>query len=108
MLWAFALWAIAHLLVNGDAASVILMGGVGLLALSGTVLIDAKRRATDGEAWRSFADRTSNVPFAAIIAGRAAFGSSGIGWTRIGGGVVLFVLLLLMHPLVIGVSPLPH
>lgn len=107
MLWAFALWAIAHLLVNGDAASVILMGGVGVLALSGTVLIDAKRRAAGGEVWRSFAGRTSNLPFAAIVAGRARFSPSRIGWTRIGGGVALFVLLLLAHPLAIGVSPLP-
>ena len=33
-------WAGAHLLVNGDAASVVLFGGLGLWALSEMVLIN--------------------------------------------------------------------
>ncbi len=33
MLWGMVLWAIAHLLVNGDLASVILFGGLGLWAI---------------------------------------------------------------------------
>lgn len=33
MLWGMVLWAIAHLLVNGDLASVLLFGGLGLWAV---------------------------------------------------------------------------
>tara|TARA_R110000772_G_scaffold41808_1_gene97483 strand:- start:62438 stop:62992 length:555 start_codon:yes stop_codon:yes gene_type:complete len=33
MLWGVTLWAAAHLLVNGDAASLVLFGGLGLWAL---------------------------------------------------------------------------
>ena len=33
MLWGMVVWAVAHLLVNGDAASVLLFGGLGLWAL---------------------------------------------------------------------------
>ena len=33
MLWAVVLWAITHLLVRGDWASVILFGGLGLFAI---------------------------------------------------------------------------
>ncbi len=33
MLWGMVLWAVAHLLVNGDLASLILFGGLGLWAL---------------------------------------------------------------------------
>ncbi len=69
-LWGVALWALAHLIVNGDLASLILFGTLLLLALFGAVSIDAKRRRLFGEQWRQFAQATSNVPFAAIAAGR--------------------------------------
>jgi uncharacterized membrane protein len=41
MLWGFFLWAVAHLLVNGDLASIILFGGLGLWAPLQVRLINA-------------------------------------------------------------------
>jgi uncharacterized membrane protein len=69
-LWGVGLWAFVHLIVNGDLASVILFGSLLLLALGGTVSIDAKRRRSFGDQWSRFIQATSNVPFAAIAAGR--------------------------------------
>ena len=46
------------------------VGGVLVLALGGTAAIDAKRRRGFGEQWMQFAAVTSNVPFAAIVAGK--------------------------------------
>lgn len=40
MLWGMVLWAGAHLLVNGDLASVVLFGGLGLWALAEMVMIN--------------------------------------------------------------------
>lgn len=40
MLIGTAVWAVAHLLVNGDLASVVLFGGLGLWAVVQIVLID--------------------------------------------------------------------
>ena len=40
MLWGAVLWAVAHLLVNGDAPSFVLFGGIGLWALAQMVLIN--------------------------------------------------------------------
>lgn len=40
MLWGQAIWAVAHLLVNGDLASVVLFGGLGLWALLEMALIN--------------------------------------------------------------------
>ncbi len=40
MLWGTVLWAVAHLLVNGDQASLILFGGIGLWALVQMALIN--------------------------------------------------------------------
>ena len=73
-LWGAALWALVHLIVNGDLASLILFGSLLVLALAGTAVIDAKRRRSFGEQWMQFAAVTSNVPFAAIVAGRNQLG----------------------------------
>lgn len=75
-LWGAALWALAHLIVNGDLASLILFGSLLVLALAGTAVIDAKRRRSFGERWMQFAAVTSNVPFAAVVAGRNQLGSA--------------------------------
>ena len=40
MLWGTALWAVAHLLVNGDLASIILFGGIGFWAFFQMSLIN--------------------------------------------------------------------
>lgn len=40
MLWGAVIWAVAHLLVNGDAASLILFGGIGIWALVQMVVIN--------------------------------------------------------------------
>ena len=69
-LWGVALWALVHLIVNGDLASLVLFGSLLLLALAGTTVIDAKRRRRFGAGWEAFARSTSNLPFAAIAAGR--------------------------------------
>lgn len=40
MLWGTVVWAAAHLLVNGDMASLVLFGGIGLWALAQMVAIN--------------------------------------------------------------------
>ena len=73
-LWGVSLWALAHLSVNGDLASLILFGSLLLLAQGGAPSIDAKWRRRFGDRWNAFAQATSNVPFAAIAAGRNQLG----------------------------------
>jgi len=69
-LWGTALWALVHLIINGELAALILFGSLLVLALGGTTAIDAKRRRAFGDQWAQFAAVTSNIPFAAIAAGR--------------------------------------
>jgi uncharacterized membrane protein len=69
-LWGVALWALVHLIVNGDLASLILFGSLLALAVIGTLFIDAKRQRNFGEQWIKFASVTSDFPFAAIAGGR--------------------------------------
>ena len=107
-LWGVALWAAFHLAANGDLASVVLFGSFLVLAVSGTASIDAKRRRKLGAAWGGFAARTSNLPFAAIAAGRSRFSASEYFDWRFLAALVLFAVVLFGHAAVIGVSPMPY
>jgi uncharacterized membrane protein len=63
-LWATTLWALVHIPANGDAASLILFGAILLLALPGTIALDAKLARRYPEGFVQLARTTSNVPFA--------------------------------------------
>ena len=103
-----ALWAGLHVISNGDLASLLFFGALGVIAGAGTVSIDAKRRRALGAAgWDAFASRTSIVPFAAILGGRNSFVAREIGWWRPAAGVAAYALMLGGHAHVIGVSPFP-
>jgi uncharacterized membrane protein len=106
-LWGVAIWAFGHLLVNGDTAGVVLFGSLLGLALFGTVSIDAKRKRALGQTWDGFATQTSNVPFAAIVAGRQTLDLAEIGWWRLAVGIALYAVMLFAHPYAFGVSPMP-
>ncbi len=68
--WGALIWAVAHMLANGDSHSVVFFSSFLLLAGLGTVLMDQRKAATLGDRWTAYADVTSNVPFAAILSGR--------------------------------------
>lgn len=105
LMWGIVVWAAGHLLARGDAASVVFFGSFLVLALTGTVLIDARKRATLGEDWQRFAAATSNLPLAAIAAGRNRFSAGEIGWSRLLAGLALYALVLWLHPLLFGARP---
>ncbi len=102
-----ALWALLHLVGNGDSASLVFFATWAVVALAGTVSIDAKRRRLLGSAWAPFAARTSIVPFAAMgkTGWSAILGEIGI-W-RLLAALAVYVILLGGHGPVIGVSPFP-
>lgn len=106
-LWGVAVWAVGHLIVNGDLASFVLFGGLLFLALSGTTSIDAKRRRALGPAWDAFARQTSNLPFAAVAARRQRLEPKEIGAWRFGLAVAVWAILAVAHPHLFGVRALP-
>lgn len=107
MLWAVTLWAIVHVLANGDLASLIFFGAFGVLALAGTVLIDARRTEERPPGWGVFLQRTSNVPFLAILERRQRFVASEIGLARLAAALALYVALIWLHPALFGVAVTP-
>ncbi|MBI4184398.1 MAG: NnrU protein [Proteobacteria bacterium] len=105
VMWGMGLWALAHLAARHGGADILLFGSLALLALAGTVAIDARKRARLGADFARFAAATSNLPFAAILRGRARLKPSEVGVEVIVGGLLLYGLLGGLHPLVLGTSP---
>lgn len=105
-LWGVAIWALAHLLANGDAPSLVLFGSLLILAVSGGASIDAKRSKALGPKYAAFVAQTSNVPFAAILAGRQKLSLGEIGWWRLLLAVAIYAAVLWGHPFLFGVNPL--
>ena len=67
----FLLWALSHLIANGDAPSLVFFAAFAVVAGVGMVSID--RRKAESPTWPEFAAATSLLPFAAIAAGRNRF-----------------------------------
>jgi uncharacterized membrane protein len=79
-----ALWALSHLLVNGDLASIILFGGFGAFALFD--MWSSNRRGAEKS--------TTKVPIYRDVA-------------LLFVGVVAFSIILHLHPYLFGVSAIP-
>jgi uncharacterized membrane protein len=104
---ALALWAIGHLVPNGDIAHVILFGSFAVMALAAIPAFDAKARKELGDRSAAFFAATS------ILRPTALFDQHWLRtnlWStvlRAALGLLLWVALLHLHGLVIGVSPFP-
>ncbi len=104
LLLALLIWALAHLLVNGDLAHGLVFGPFAAFAALGMVVIDARhRRAWGGTAWARLAANTALLAPRALWRGRL----TGAALLRAGIGLVVWGGLVVLHPWVIGVSPLP-
>ncbi len=106
-LWGVVLWGLSHISVNGDLASLMLFGGLVVLALGGMMHIDYRRRETAGSGWGPVAMGTSAIPFLAAIQGRIKIDWAGIGITRTLAGLALYVVFLAAHGSLFGVPALP-
>ncbi len=107
IMWGLSLWAAAHLVANGDTSSLLLFGGLLVVALFGPLRIDAKHRKRLGEAWTPLATQTSWFPFAAALAGRTRISLREIGWWRLAIGLAVYVVFMGVHPFVFGAPPWP-
>ncbi len=105
MMWAFALWAMVHITVSADSRTIALAGGILVLALVGSFLQDGKKRGQN-PAYAAHEAATGFIPFGAQVSGRAAWRTAAPGLVATIGGIVLFAILIVAHPYVIGVSPI--
>ncbi len=88
MMWGFALWAAAHILIMPSARSITLAGSLLILALVGAHLQDRKKAALLGEAWTGWQAKTSFWPRLGALsrAGLPLWLGAIIVWLAVTGG----------------------
>jgi uncharacterized membrane protein len=101
MLAAFALFGVAHLLVNGSLGDVLFFGGFAIFAWIGARHQDA-RKLREVSGYDTLVATTSLVPFAAILAGRQRLAVRELPVAALAGGVLVTVLLRLYHRTLFG------
>ena len=97
MMWGFTLWALAHALVMPTPGQIVLSATIVFLALVGSAGQDAKKARLMGDAWRSWAARTSFVPFARQIGGATPWGDTVPRPHALFGGIVLWLAATWAH-----------
>jgi uncharacterized membrane protein len=95
MMWSFALWGFAHLMVHPQPSAMVVAVAIILLALVGAAGQDVKKRMLLGERWAEWEARTSYLPFARGLASP--------GWPALLGGIALFLVATWLHPMPVGV-----
>ena len=103
VMWAIGLWAVSHMIANGDLRSLLFFGAFAALSLGGTLLIDRKKRLALGSNWSRLAEVTSNLPFAALVTGRTRLRWRDISLLRVIAGLLLYAVLYNAHTIIAGV-----
>lgn len=106
MMWSFAIWGVVHIIMSADSRTIVLGSGIVVMALFGAAMQDGKKKA-QSPAYGDHMKATGFVPFAAQLAGRASWSSAVPGAVALGGGLVLWAVIIWGHPLVIGLSAWP-
>lgn len=101
LLAALAIWALAHMVPNGDLAHVIVFGVFALFALLGQSLITRRRKRELGPRWQQLNNAVRAAP---LLTAPASVSGAVL---RIALGVALYIGLIALHPWLFGVSPLP-
>ena len=100
------LWALIHLVGNGDAASLVFFATWVVVAAAGPPSIDAKRRRSLGaDRWDRFAAQTSILPFGAVLGGRTSLRAADLLTWRLLVSVLVYAVVLAGHARWFGVSP---
>lgn len=105
MLAGVALWAVGHLLVQGDLASVLIFGTLAAYSVVAIHLSDRHHAQRDPEAFKALEAISSPVPFLGFVTGKG--GATGVDWRPVIAGLVLWLVLLLAHSWLFGASALP-
>jgi uncharacterized membrane protein len=94
---AFALWALVHIALWGSPRNLIVAGGILLLAVLGSIGQDRKKLDALGEPWRLWMERTSFIPFGALLTGRAKWSGLGKAWPALLVGLLLWLAITWLH-----------
>jgi len=70
MQWAIIIWAVGHIIANGDTLSLVFFSAFLAVSFLGTLLMDHKKSMADPHRWQQLTAKSSNIPFAALVTGR--------------------------------------
>ena len=101
---AVLLWALIHMMANGDPASLVFFGSIALVSGYGMRLIDQRKRLVFGARWQAFHHATSALPFVAVVSGRQSLKLNEIGWLVPALTLVAYLALWWGHAWVSGVD----
>ncbi len=96
MMWSFALWSAAHVLVSPSPRVIVLSLTVGFLALAGSHMQDRKKAVLMGAAWQGWEAKTSYWPKLGVLGKAGA-----LPWL---GGIVLWLAATWAHNPLIGMA----
>lgn len=86
VLWGFALWALVHVIANGDLVALIMFGGFLLFAAAGMKILDRRKKRQLGADWLRLQPDGRRWSAAQLL-------------TTFGLGSLLYVAALHAHPL---------
>lgn len=93
---SFILWALAHMAVYGSPRNLVVASGILVLAVAGSIGQDHKKRALLPD-WRKWEERTSFIPFGALLSGRAKWRAAVPSPLALAGGLVLWLAVTTLH-----------
>jgi uncharacterized membrane protein len=103
---AFILFGLAHILMNGWLGDVIFFSVFPALGILGGIHQDGRKLRDLGDGYRKFLDQTSFLPGAALLGGRQRWNGADIPWAALGIGIAATILIVMLHPMLFGGSPL--
>jgi uncharacterized membrane protein len=103
---AFVCFGLGHMLMNGWAGDIIFFGGFVMLGIVGGIHQDRRKLREIGTPYREFLTATSFVPGGALIGRRVEWSRGDMPWTAVGVGIVAAIVLVTLHPVMFGGSPL--
>ena len=92
-----AFLGLSHAAINGFATDVIFFGGLFVYGIVGCMHQDARKRATEDDAFRAFLDETSLLPFAAILRGRTRLVWTELPWAGMAVGIAAAIGFYRLH-----------
>lgn len=103
---AFALFGLAHMLMNGFVGDLIFFATFPVLGIVGGLDQDRRKLRDLGESYQRLVEQTSFLPFAAIWQGHQRLVASDVPWVPIGVAVLVTAVVVLIHPVLFGGYPL--
>ncbi|AGH97660.1 NnrU family protein [Micavibrio aeruginosavorus] len=108
ILWGFFLWALSHLIVNGEFPLAFMFLIFMIMSLLGIPLLDHRKRREIGvDSWTHMAKNTHSIIFCGRALRSGKFRLTKLDIAGIIIGLVLYVIAFLAHQTLFGINPTP-